>query len=107
MMHHTKTQIAAAFARAPAVLEELQAAGVDNPRFELYADASGRLYLGEEGKVTLEQYTLAGKLLRTARPYEVICLVCYDAEVKGQKPREHKHSIGLTFCCGLVPEGVE
>lgn len=113
MSHHTKEQIQAAFARAPEVLEQLQKAGIPYPAFELYADASGRLRLGwEDEGITGAQLRLAQDLVRSVRPYQMMCPICFDTVRKHEsyaksgmpQPVPHKHYIGVTFCCGLVPE---
>ena len=98
--HHTTEQIDKAFAYAPTILRKLKEAGVPCPSFELYADASGRLRLGEEGEVTMKQFKLAQGLLFTKRPYQMFCQQCLDAG--GSNLSDHTHPIGATFCCGLV-----
>lgn len=88
-MHHTKEQVAAAFARAPEVLNELTEAGVPRPYFQLYADASGMLVLGnEDDHITSQQYELATRLVRSNRQH-----MCWSDE----------RIIAIDFCCGLVP----
>lgn len=100
--HHTKEQVALAFAHAPVILEKMREAGVDNPHFVLHSDASGKLFLGytdgDNCNVTEEQYALAQKLLFSQRPYDMLCLKCFS----GEDPGGHPHKIGVTFCCGLV-----
>lgn len=103
MSHHTVAQVKAAFSRAPDILMVLREAGVTNPSFELFSDASGRLALGKEGQVTEAQLQLAQNLLRSNRPYQTFCQVCWD-DAKRPFKLPHKHVIGISFCCGLVPE---
>lgn len=100
--HHTQEQVDKAFAYAPVILRKLKEAGVRLPHFELYADASGRVHLGStEEKITNDQYRLAQDLLRSNRPYEMMCVKCLDGE------EEHPHEVGVTFCCGLVTAAEE
>lgn len=81
--HHTQDQIVAAFAKAPQILAQLTAAGVALPYFELFADASGTLWLGKHP--TVAQLELACTLVQSSRPN-------FDREPE----------MGITFCCGLV-----
>jgi len=102
--HHTPEQVDKAFAYAPTILRKLSEAGVPLPSLELFADASGRLHLGNtNNKITNKQYKLAEDLLYTTRPYETFCDRCFA----GEDPAEHTHEIGLTFCCGLVTAAEE
>ena len=99
--HHTKEQVDKAFAHAPVILRKLKEAGVSYPYFELHVDASGRLLLGDErSRITGEQMALAQELLKSVRPYQMFCSLCFDEGSKEHKG--HPHPIGVTFCCGLV-----
>lgn len=53
----------AAFAAAPAILDQLKAAGVKYPHFHLFGDASGRLTLAPQVELTPAQLELACKLV--------------------------------------------
>ncbi len=82
--HHTPEQAKAAFARAHDILVDLREHGVEQPRFELLVDGSGRLVLGPRGTVTLVQYQHAVELVSANR-------MDFD-----------KENIIIGFCCGLV-----
>lgn len=104
--HHATEQVDKAFAYAPTILRKLKKAGVSYARFELYADASGRLLLGEENEtITEDHLRLAQNLLKSNRPYQMFCEQCLK-EGDGYHS-EHAHPIGVTFCCGLVTAAEE
>jgi hypothetical protein len=96
MSHHTTEQVQAAFNIAPSILTKLTEAGIEHPNFRLFNDASGELNLGEEGKVTSEQYELAVNLVHSARMKP-----CYKCLLERSKDK-HLHPIVIQFCCGLV-----
>ena len=99
--HHTPEQVDLAFSYAPIILRELKEAGIPYPCFELYEDASGRLRLGNDGEgITQEQATLAQRLLKSVRPYQMFCNQCFKSGDSNHS--NHTHPIGVTFCCGLV-----
>lgn len=81
--HHTPEQVDKAFAYAPTILRKLKEAGVPNPHFRLFEDASGTLLIGNYA--TAKQCDLAETLIRSNR-------------WSGGLARE----VGINFCCGLV-----
>lgn len=81
--HHTSEEVKRAFAYAPEVLRQLEQAGVQLASLELYADASGKLWLPDN--MTPAQVELAMDLVMSQRP-----VWRYGAVV------------GIAFCCGLV-----
>lgn len=103
--HHTEAEVQAAFQRAPEILRELVSAGLELPRFELFVDGSGTLFLGKEGQVTAKQWELATQLVRSVRA--TYCMKCLVSATKDEDIPEHEHMVAITFCCGLVPHEVE
>jgi hypothetical protein len=80
--HHTSEQVAAAFAKGPHILAELVTLGVPYPSLELYADASGTLWLGDDP--TDLQITRATELVKSTRFTHI------------------GSTLGISFCCTLV-----
>lgn len=84
VQHPTPAQILTAFARAPVILEELCGLGAHLPSFELYEDASGTLWLGQNANNAVLKR--APELVKSVRWVS----------------RDHNAEIGIRFCGGLM-----
>lgn len=88
MSHPTQDQVARIFENAPSVLRQLARAGVENPSFQLFADGSGTLWLGDREDLTEDQLNMACTLVRSSRG-------TYNPTPGGT-------DFGITFCYGMV-----
>ena len=86
------------FLAAPAILRDLEKAGVELPCLELFADGSGRLKLGAQVHLSDEQIRLAVNLVHSER-FET-CIAC----VKRIDHSKESHNVTISFCGGLHAE---
>jgi len=108
--HHTREEITNGFAQAPNILNLVKAMGIESPRFVLYADASGKLILGDRTELTeisSETFKEIENLIGSSR--YGLCVECLfvDRSIVVKEPAYHHCPVAIHFCDGLIRAGGE